>query len=169
MTSRSAIFFGISLTFLLFPIAAFPKTVIIDPTHGPANIQGNNGQYYHFRMKVKVDEKSTLRFGKDSCIIVGKDNKSIQDCWIHIAAWNGAMSVSQKAPIMMNTLVVNSPSPSQESVHRWNANMIDGPEGALILNLNAGGSVDLNFLWKVPNNFSPKEITIKELFKVVIN
>lgn len=166
---RANILFGIVFTFLFFPIIAFSETVVIDPTYGPANIQGDNGSYYHFKMKVKVDDKSTLTFGKDSCIILGGGNRLIEDCWIHIASWTGAMSVSQQAPIMMNTLMVNTPSQNQVSVHKWNANMIDGPEGALIINLEKGGSVDLYFLWKVPPDFSPKEITIKKLFEVIIN
>jgi hypothetical protein len=162
------IIFEIAILFLFSANFVYSDPLIIDPVHGPAMIQNDSGNYYYIKLKIKVDENTTLKFGDDSCIITGINNEIFEDCWIHIAAWEGAMSVSQEAPIMMNTLIVNTQS-NNESIHQWNATMIAGPKGALALNLEKSGSVDLYFLWKVNSDFVPKNIKIKKLIEIVIN
>ncbi len=142
---------------------------IIDPVHGNAKIRGEDVGYYHFGAKIVTEAESALIFKQGKCSIADKKGKKYSRCWIHIAGASAGLSFTQKAPITVKTLGVELEGGKSSDAEQWNASMITGSDGSLEFKIPKAGYVVLDFLWEVPNGFSPSRVKIGDLTEVSLN
>lgn len=138
----------------------------VNPTHGFAKIEGKATDYFYFKTKISAKQKSDLSFKEKDCLLVGRTGGSYSKCWIYVAGWSAGLSVSQRAPIMMNTLSVELSENKAATTHQWNTSMVDGPNGALEFSIPENGFVELYFLWKIPEGFSASSVKIGDKLKI---
>ncbi|WP_319585807.1 hypothetical protein [uncultured Desulfobulbus sp.] len=160
------------LGFFLFPCflsgvaAELTGVKIVNPSHGYANIKGENISYYYYRAKIAADTEKSVLFKQDTCFVSDQKSKKYSKCWIHIAGASAGLSLSQQAPISMKTFGVGLEGSKSTDVVQWNTLLIDGPDGSIEFMIPKGGYVELNFLWEVPKGFSPSNIKIGDIAEV---
>ena len=161
----------IILGFLLVYSITLAKSIgaikIVNPSHGPAIINGETDSYYYFRAKIIADQKYDLVFKEKDCVLKDQKGREYSKCWINVVGWSSGLSVGQRAPIMMKTLSVELTNGKGVGTHKWNTSMVDGPNGALQFNIPKGGFVEVYFLWKVEEGFSASGVKIGNNFEII--
>jgi len=170
--SRISIAFGWILFFGLFPFtgsgAKLADVKVVNPAYGPAKISGEDAGYF-YSARITADTRTTVEFKQDTCLLLAKNGKSYSKYWIHIAGASAGLSMNQRDGISKKALAVELEGGHSSGVNQWNASVVDGPAGSIEFTIPKGGYVELDFLWEVPQGFTPGRIKIHDLIDLAIN
>jgi RPA family protein len=140
-------------------------------------VENETLRYYFLNAKIKIAKGSNLTILQNTCTLIGKDGKKLTKCYVYCADKSFGFSEYLIFPLDVKTFYVwglLAESKEQQWANMILTNSVSDSAGSITysnryekeLDNYIEGSIELFFLWEVPNGFIPKSIVLSNLFKL---